>query len=363
MEKIDGKQFTILVIMNTLGASIIFIPTIATGFGKENGWLTVFFSIVFGMLIVFMYSLIIKHQAERDIFCLIEDTFGKWFGVIIIVLFNGYLFTNASANLWAIGDFMSLQILMGTPEQAIELIIIGTTLIAIRHGIEVIGRTAEVFFPFTMLSTLLLTLLVMKEANWQNIQPVFQLYRLDTFVGTIPIIVITFMELFILLGITHKVTHPKNAQKGLLLGAFISGLLLLVITTACIVVLGVKATTHYTYPIYALGQRISLFNFLERVEILVAFIWFFTIFFKISITFYILSNGMSYLLKLKNHKTLSIPLALLLFLGSVILIPTTFNVFTFIYGPYLVFSVLFTIILPICILLISVMKSKREKGP
>ncbi|SER33913.1 spore germination protein KB [Gracilibacillus ureilyticus] len=361
IEKIDGRQFTILVIMNTLGASIIFIPSIAASIGKENGWLTVIIATLSGLLIILLYNAIINQQMEKSIFSLIEETFGKWLGFMLIIFFNGYIYLNAVANVWSIGDFMSLQILMGTPEEAIELLIVITALIAVRYGMEVIGRTAEVFIPFTLFFALLVTILVMKDANIENIQPVFQLNRIGTFVGALPIIGITYLELFILLGMTHKVNRPKSAKRGLMLGGFISGGILSIITFACIMVLGVKATTHYTYPIYALGQRISIMDFFERIEILVAFIWFFTIFFKICISYYVLETGLNHLFKLKDNKTFSIPLALLLFFGATIMVPNTFNAYSFISGPYFVVSFVFAFILPVCILLASIARKKVKK--
>lgn len=145
-EKLDGKQYAVLVIMNTLGASIIFIPSIATIYGKENGWITLVLSIIVGSVIILLYNQVIKVLDGKAFFPAIESLLGKWFGTIMILLFTGFVFVNSSANLWSISDFVSLQILMGTPFEAISFMIIITTLIAIKYGIEVIGRTAELFF-------------------------------------------------------------------------------------------------------------------------------------------------------------------------------------------------------------------------
>lgn len=355
-EKLDGKQYAVLVIMNTLGASIIFIPSIATTYGKENGWITLLLSTIIGSIIILLYNQLIKALNGKAFFPAIESLFGKWFGTIMILLFTGFVFVNSSAILWSISDFVSLQILMGTPFEVISFMIIFTTLIAIKYGIEVIGRTAELFFPFTIISAIMLTLFVMKNAEITNIQPIFQLNRTATIVGIIPILSITFLELVILIGISSFVNQQKSARKALLVGGVTSGLILFIITFACITVLGVEGTIHYTYPIYALGQRISIFNFFERVEILVAFIWFFTIFIKLCVSFYVLVNGVSHMLKLSHYKTYSVPLAFLLFLGSMLLVPNTLEAHTFINGSYTVLSVTIGLIFPIIFLLVHYIK-------
>ncbi|MGN8647272.1 GerAB/ArcD/ProY family transporter [Gracilibacillus sp. HCP3S3_G5_1] len=359
-QKLDGKQFTVLVIMNTLGASIIFIPSIATSFGKENGWITLLISTMLGAIILLMYNQIIKILKGRELFSLIENLFGKWIGVVAIVLFASYAFINTSANLWAISDFISIQILMGTPFEVVAMIIALTVVIAIRYGLEVIGRTSELFFPFTMVCAILLTLLVLKDANFTNIEPIFQLNQAGTLAGTLPIVSITYLELVILLAISHGVNKNQSARKGLLVGGLISGFILFIITFACITVLGVEGTANYTYPIYSLGQRINIFNFLERVEIIVAFIWFFTIFVKLCISFYVVTTGISHVIKLKNYKTLAIPLAFLLFLASILVVPNTFEAFSFINGSYIVLSITFGLIFPLILLGMNRLKKNRQ---
>ncbi|WP_018933877.1 GerAB/ArcD/ProY family transporter [Gracilibacillus lacisalsi] len=363
IEKLNGQQFGILVIMNTLGASIIYIPNVAASFGKENGWITIILATIIGLILITLYSKLIKLQYDQGIFHTFNTLFGKWVGTVVTIFLILFLLINCSANLWAIGDFISLQILMGTPFEVILIVLMGTSLIAIKYGIEVIGRTASIFFPFTIFSILLLTVLVIKDASMNNIQPIFQVNRLGTIVGTIPIVAITFMELFILLGITHTINNKKSTTKSLFYGGITSGVLLLTITFTCITVLGVESTANYMYPIYALGQRISIFDFFERVEVIVAFIWFFTIFFKICTSFYVLALGISHLLNMKNYNTLSTPLALFIFLFSMLIVPNTFGAFDFIYGPYIIYCVLLGVVLPVAMLMAHFLKNNLLKTP
>ncbi|MDX8046451.1 endospore germination permease [Gracilibacillus sp. S3-1-1] len=347
IEKLDTKQFTVLVMMNTLGASIIFIPSIATNFGKENGWITLILATLIGALILCLYRRIIQRLEGSNFFTLIEKSLGKWIGKIVISLFCFYTFINVSANLWSISDFISIQILMGTPFEVVSFLIILTVLVAVRYGIEVIGRTSELFFPFAMICAILLTLLVIKDAELTNILPIFQLNRASTIAGIIPIISITYLELVILLAIAHTVNQNIGARKGIMIGGIASGFILIIITIASIAVLGVQGTSNYIYPIYALGQRINIFNFFERVEIIVAFIWFFTIFSKLCVSFYVLISGIQYLIPLKTYKTWTIPFTFLAFLASIQIIPNTIAAFPFINGPYTVISIIVGFIIPL----------------
>lgn len=346
-EQINSRQFTVLVIFNTLGGAIIYIPSIATSFAAENGWLSILLTTFVGLGIIMLYNHIISYQEHYDLFHTIEQAAGKWFGWLYSLIIVGFIFINLFANLWTMGNFLSIQILMETPFEIITFIIMFTVIIAISYGIEVIARTAEIFFPFIILCALLLTFLVMKDAKFENMLPIFQLHQSGTLAGVLPVVSITFLELFILLGITNTVNEKQTVKRNFLLGGAVGGGILFMITIASIAVLGPQSTTNSLYPLYALGQRISLFNFFERIEIIVAFLWFFTIFFKLCISFYVLSQGLKYLVKLQNTQIISIPIGLLVFFAAMIDAPNPYASKDFMYGPIIILSILVGFILPL----------------
>lgn len=359
-ETISLKQFAILVFMNTLGTAIIFIPSFAANFAKENAWLTVLFSTIVGLIIIWMYASLFRNYKEKNFFKLIDLGFGKWFRIPACLFFLSFVYLNSIANLWAIGEFISVQVLMGTPSKIIMLIILTTATIAVRYGLEVITRTMEVFFPFTILSILALCFLVAPKANIENALPIFQTNQLGTVIGIIPIIAVTYMELVILFGILEHVNDEKKIMKSFLIGGGLSGLVVIVITFLCIIVLGVDATIRHTYPIYVLGQKISIADFIQRIEGIVAFIWFFTIFFKIAIDYYVLAKGLQHLLHTKGYQSLTIPLAYLLFYGASNGFKNSYFVFEFVNGIYLVFVIFVGIFFPISLKLLLILKGLKR---
>ncbi|GAB2535919.1 GerAB/ArcD/ProY family transporter [Gracilibacillus alcaliphilus] len=359
VEKINGVQFTILVIMNTLGAAIIYIPSIATRYGAENGWISIFITTLAGLGLILIYNRILSFHDKGNIFQIIDFAVGKWVGILFSFILLGYTFFNLYSNLWAIGDFLTIQILMGTPFEVITFVIIVTVVVAIVYGIEVVARTAELFFPFTMLCAFLLTVLVLKDADFERVLPIFQHQRLATVSGALPVLGITFLELVILLGITHTVNRKKTAQRGFLVGGALAGFILMTITFSSIVVLGAKGTTNATYPVYALGQRINLFDFVERIEIIVAFIWFFTIFFKMCVSFYVLALGIKHIIKLESSKSITIPIGLFTFFSATLAAPNTYAVQEFINDSLIIIAILSGFILP-CILLIALLFKKKK---
>ncbi|MFB1051135.1 endospore germination permease [Paraliobacillus sp. JSM ZJ581] len=360
IEKISLKQFAILSFMNIIGTSIIFIPTVAANFGKQDAWIIVLIATVIGFFVISLYSVLSLKSNGKSFFELLNRTCGKWFGSIIIIIFISYIFLNIIANLWTISQFIAAQILVGTPSGVIIFIILFTTVIAVRSGLEVITRTMEVFFPFIVLSLVLLCVFVLPEIKAENIFPVFQTDKSKLFIGGISILSFTFLELVILLGVMDQVNHTEKIKKYFLIGTLSGSLIIMIVTLLCIMVLGVDATSDYTYPIYVLGQKINIATIIQRIEGIAAFIWFFTNFFKICTSYYVLLRGMQHVLKMKDYKVWTIPVAYLIFSGAYNGYRNAY--FDFDHTTYVPITIIAGVILPILILLATIIKKNNGQS-
>ncbi|MBI0577233.1 GerAB/ArcD/ProY family transporter [Neobacillus cucumis] len=99
-----------------------------------------------------------------------------------------------------------------------------------------------------------------------------------------------------------------------------------------------------TYPSYVLGKRISIGNFLERIEVIVAVIWIISIYFKLSFCYYGLSLVLAQIMKLKDYRILLFLLAFLLIPYAILSEPSTVHYQTYnatAWIPFSLTSVLF----------------------
>ncbi len=348
--------------MNTLGSAIIMGPAIVASYGRENSWISVLIASMIGILVVLMYIQIFKLDRNKDIFQLLEKLLGKWLGKFISFLFVLYVFYVVIGNLRAMGDFIITHILVETPLEVMILLILITCLIGVRMGIEVISRTSEVFFPYVAIAIFLLIAMVFKEAEVTKIQPILQTNIGGMLAGAVPLIGYPFFELIILLSLMKDVNKPEKAKKAFIIGVTIGGFLLTSITLMCLLVLGVDLTVRNTYPTYVLGKKISIADFVERVEVIVAIIWFFTIFFKIMTIFYVLSVGVSRILNLKSYKTVTVPIAYFIIVFAVVLAPNVVYTSQFITGTWIPLSATFGLVLPIILLVVGLLKENKTRS-
>ncbi|WP_171038093.1 GerAB/ArcD/ProY family transporter [Aquibacillus sediminis] len=360
-EKISVRQFTILVFMYTLGTSVIYLPSLVASYGKENGWISVLGSSLIGFGVVFILNKIAQLDEKKHLFELLEFIFGKWIGRIISVLILMFVIYLLATNLRQIGDFITTQVMVQTPIYVIMIIFILVSLFAVKLGLEVIGRTSEIFFPYALFSLILLIVLVAPQADFSNIQPLFRENIAGAFLAVFPASEVPYFQLFVFLAIFPSVNKPDKAKKGFYIGVALGSFILFIITFMALMVLGPDFTARNQYPTYILGKKISIAEFIERIEILVAIAWFFSIFFKLTINFYALSLGVSYLLKLKSVQTLTTPIAFFVVILGIILFPNIiyFMDFSQFYWPF--FAITFGLFIPLLMLLIGMIK-KRKQG-
>lgn len=57
-EKISIHQFTVLIILITIGDAILVLPAIVTEFAKQDAWLSTILGLAFGLVIVYLYSVV-----------------------------------------------------------------------------------------------------------------------------------------------------------------------------------------------------------------------------------------------------------------------------------------------------------------
>ncbi|MRG87118.1 GerAB/ArcD/ProY family transporter [Salinibacillus xinjiangensis] len=360
--KIGVRQFTVLVLMYTLGTAVIILPSLTASYAHANAWITMVIAMLIGIGIVFMLNCVISIDWKKNLFELSEHILGKWVGKAVSVLFLTYILLLTATNLRQIGEFITTQVTVETPIQFVMFIFMMTSLIGVRLGLEVIGRTSEIFFPYAFTSLILLLILVAPEADFRNVQPVLQEDIGGTFLAVIPTLTTPYLELFIFLAIFPYVHRFKPAKKAFYIGVIIGSVILTLITLMCLAVLGPDFTARQIFPSYILGKKISLANFLERIEILVAIAWFFTIFFKITLNFYVLNLGMSHFFNLKSTKTLSTPLAFIIIIMGIILFTDIiyYNEFVAYYAPY--YSATIGILLPMLLLLVGFIRKKKKKS-
>ncbi|WP_338450117.1 endospore germination permease [Niallia oryzisoli] len=360
--KINAGEFHILVIVYTIGSSILVSPSLLASIAEQDAWIASILAIIISLSFIFVYNHLASLYPEMTFIEYNEKILGKWVGKITSLQYIYFFFYLSSELLREIGDFFTTQILVETPLQIVMIMFVVVSLLGVRLGLEVICRTAVIFFPWTIGLIFLLFLFLIPEIKIENIQPMLGEGLKPTLKGAYHILGLPYLELAIFLMIKPYITDKEKTKKAFYLGFITGGLILSSIAALSIFVLDPATTARQAYPSYILGKKISIGDFLERIEVIVAIIWFFTIYFKLTISFYGISLGLAQVLELKDYKILLFPLAFLIISFAIFTHPNIVHFRQFVLKAWTPYSLTVCLFLPLLLLVIGKIKKNKRPG-
>ncbi|SFJ21556.1 spore germination protein KB [Paenibacillus sp. UNC496MF] len=350
--KINARQLAILTLLFSLGSSILIVPSGLTAVAKQDGWLSALVGVGIGMLLIGLYVALSRRYPGQTLVQFAEQILGTWLGKLVGLLFFSFYLLLASLVLRNVGDFITTIVMPETPIQIVHLLFIMAILTGASLGLEVIARTAEIFLPWIMTMLLLLIVFLLPQIQFDRIQPVFEAGTKAIIHGSLSVISIPYLELTVFLMIIPSV-NKTNIGMPFLKGAMLGGLVIVVITLLCVFVLGWDFASRHTFPSYTLAKKIQVGEFLQRIEVLVAIIWFLTIFFKLLLCFYAALLGFAQVLRLQSYRPMIVPFGILIGVLSIIVYPNIvyFRVFAGEIWPF--YSATFGLFLPLLLLVVS----------
>ncbi|MDD9270588.1 GerAB/ArcD/ProY family transporter [Paenibacillus sp. GCM10023248] len=320
--KITVRQFTLLVVLFTVGSAILYVPGLLAGEAKQDAWLSALFGSGVGVLIAFLLKTLAARFPNLSLPEYSEKILGIWLGRAVSAIFFLYFFLLSAQLLRDVGDFMLAQIMPETPLYAILLLFLAVVLLAIHSGLETIARAVEVFFPLLVLLVLVLFVGLLPKMHIEHILPVLEFGYKPIVRASLPFIAVPFLQLSVFLVIMPAVTQAKEAGRALVLGTLSGALFLVLFTTFCLLVMGVGLTASKAYPSYALAMQIHIGEIFQRVESMMAILWLLCIFFKLSLCFYASIRFYANTFKITEAKPLLLPLGLILVVLAIIIYPS-----------------------------------------
>ncbi|USK70926.1 GerAB/ArcD/ProY family transporter [Peribacillus asahii] len=359
--KISSRQFGILVILFSIGTTILTIPTTIIGTAQQDAWISAILGIGLGLLLVALITTLASRYPNMTLVEINEKLLGRWLGKTVSLAFVFFSFISASGLLFQVGTFLTTQIMPETPIEVINFIFMCVVIMGIRLGLETLARSAEIFFAFFITLFIILVVSIAPQIDFQNIQPVFEV-RMKPIIWSSLIFVSIFClpSVVLLMVFPVSVNQPKQAKQVFYSGIIIGGLLLTIIIILCILVLGVDASSRHMYPSYVLVRKINVGNFLQRIEALMAIMWIITIYFKMIFYFYAAIIGLAQTLNVKDYRPLALPLGMIMVVMSLTLHPDSLDYNQYNRGVFMVHASTYGLFLPLLLLGISLLRKKRK---
>ncbi|WP_276356792.1 GerAB/ArcD/ProY family transporter [Cohnella caldifontis] len=319
---ISVRQFAILVFLYTVGTTILIIPSGLAAEAKQDAWIASLLGLAFNVAVVFLYRLIARSFRNMTFAQYYDNVYGKWIGKLMTLAFVFFSFVGSTTVLFYLGNFINTQVMPETPIQAINILFAAIVVMGLRLGLETLARTGEILFPWIVLLFLILIGCLLPQIDAEKLQPVLEADPASLIKGAVSLTgtsALPYLALFMLYPV--QVSDPKKADRAMLEGTVAGGLFVVLITFLSIAVLGADVSERQMFPSYSLAKRINVGNFFARVEILIAAIWFITVYFKTVFYFYGCVTGIAHLFRLRDYRPLVLPLGMLVVVYSLVVYP------------------------------------------
>lgn len=307
--KLSLRQLTLLTAMFTIGSAILMAPAGMAATAKQDAWIAALLGVLLGFIAVTVHLLLARMHPGKNLIQIFEALLGKWIGKAVGVLFLITLFLSGPTTvLQEIGSFVTIQMMPETPIESIIILFGVIIAVGARLGLEVLARSIELMFPWVLFLFTAMTLLLLHEIKWEKALPVLEFGVGPLFPAALSFASIVYFPHFILLMIyPASLNNPDQAHKAVYIGSLLGSIVLFIIIALTILVLGPNITAQSMYPSYMLAQKISLGSFLQRIEAVMAIMWFISLFFRLSVYLYAIVTGLSQIFRISNQRVLMLP--------------------------------------------------------
>lgn len=283
-------------------ASLIVFPILAlfSGIGTHNtiklsgvdSYISVLLAYLIGAVPLVLFTLILNYKSNLTIDEKVKYLFGPILGTIINYVINILVLCIGFVLLYNISNFAISQFLAETPLLVFMILLSLILVYNVSLGINNIARVGIIFLMIIILLTFISTAGVIPNFEVSNIKPYLENGIMPPLKGGITLILTNVIPIFILLSIPKdNIKNNKNTSKWLIAFytlAFIFTFLAILLTIGS---LGIYLCDIYQYPEYTVLKKISLFNFLDRVENFIYVKWILNSVMCLSLIIYYLTNS------------------------------------------------------------------------
>lgn len=354
-EQISDKEAICLLIVFVIGSTLI----IGVGGNANNdAWIAGIAGLLMVIPMLLIFSRILSLFQGKDLFDILKITLGKVIGKIVAVLYIWYAFHLGALVLRNFGEFINIVAMPETP-MLVPLLCLGLVcIIAVRLGIEVLGRTTAFFLPIVLFILAAVQLLAVPQFNLAYIKPFFGSGLVPILHGAFMTFSFPFAETVLFIGIFSSLKTNKSPFKVYFWGIFISASIIIIITIRNIAMLGNMLGSFY-FPSYAAVGMISIGDFIQRIEVTVSFVFVFGVFIKSSICLLAACKGIGKVFNLKDYRSIVIQTGLLMIYFAYTVYDNSMEMTYWAFKIYPYYAFPFQVILPIIIWILAEIKARK----
>ncbi|MDI3279868.1 MAG: endospore germination permease [Bacillota bacterium] len=358
--KISARQLFFLALGFLHGNVAVFSRSTQT---KEDIWAAALLAGVGGVLLVYLYTALAGYFPEETPSRYARRLLGRPLGTAVGLLYFWHALYVGALVLRSLGELMTINFYLQTPILVFALSTTLLTTFAVRPGIEVPARMAEIIVPFAPL--LLLPLFVLlavasRIVHLENLTPVLVGGLGPVLKGAWSFLAFPYGELVFFLFIFPALHVPAKARRAAVLAVILCSFYLILFQSLDVAVLGPEASGAEFFPSFIVATMIQIGEFLTRIEALVMVLWTAAIFVKLTVCQYVATLALAEALDLQDFHSLAAAVGALMIALSMLIFSDAPSLVAFFDRYFPFYSLPFYLLLPL--LLWAVAKLRGRPG-
>ncbi len=310
----------------------------------SDTWISVILGTMIGLMFIYIICKFRERKGNKKLNdCLSNTKLGLITRIFIIIL---AIFLIISANL-IIEVFAVSFFLYYTPGWFVILPLLVILFYFTLKGMKIVNRVSTALLPIGICLFLFAALSLVYLVKIPNFLPVLTVKTSKILLSSFIFAILSSVPNFFL--IDHAISTKSHIISYLFAG--FSMFVVVVISTG---VLGPNLISLYRYPEYMILKKINIFNFIENIENLIAYLWYFDIFIFLGV----ITTFMKNLLPIKFNKIFLATILLSVFIFCGLFLFNNYKSALIVYysAPYIIISLFIIIIL----LLLKVIKKRKN---
>ncbi|MGM0890455.1 MAG: GerAB/ArcD/ProY family transporter [Bacillota bacterium] len=356
--KVSAIQLFAIMFIYDLGTALVIPYGIAA---RKDAWLADLLGMCGGIILFYIHFFLFRQFPNLPLTGYVRKIFGKYMGWIFGLSYVMYFLYIAARNVRDFGDLIISSTLSETPLLAISISLVLVVCYVLYLGIEVAGRTGEIFLIILILFGIAgnFFVLVSGSVDLHNLQPFLENGWKPILTTIFPeTINFPFGEAIVFTMFFPYLNQPGSLKKVGLFSLLSSGIILAWTASLNIAVLSVEEVERSTFPLLSTIGKVNLLEFIQRLDAIVVLSFLLTIFFKVSVLLYGAVIGIADLFNVKNYRHILLPTGCILIFWSM-MIASNFSEHieegTFIGHS---FHIIFYMILPLLMLVVSLIRNR-----
>ena len=300
---------------------------------KVDAYISVGISYILGFAIIGLFIYILNYKKDLNINLKVKYLFGRYLGFVVNLIINILMMLIGVVLLYNISNFAISQFLSETP-LLVFMALLGIILVYnVSIGIKNISRVSIVFLAIICFLTIISTLGTLPNFEFSNIKPVLENGISYPLKGGILLVLTNTVPIFALLMIPkNMIMEETKLNKSLIIFYSLAFIFIFVAIFLTIGSLGIYLSELYQYPEYTVLKKISLFNFIDRIENFIYVKWILSSVICLSLIIYYISQS----IKKQSNKlvplfttTAMIAIALLIFKNNTFFYNFSYKIFPY----------------------------------